>query len=301
MHDYSRIACLLVASPERPFAARAWLDEQLRAHWGCVWEPGTKREPQLNDPAQRSWVVGSVVGGETLLQTRPIVRDPGVAFIDDFLRAPSHCTVAGYRAHQANNGIRSVAPARYARWACVCLADEVTQRWQEQPQLRSDLCATIPDFIVRHFGTPSDEEVLFMTYLAELHERTGLSPTRVTLELSLDAMLAVDLKLQASLGIVPQLDLWIVDGKAMQALHRGSQVALVKGPRVETPAVQAIGLRAKQSAPALLLSTAATRGVGGTLVPQGVFGIEAKDPSRLVTRLASPSSSVPASGATDAR
>ena len=166
MHDYSRIACLLVASSERPFAARAWLDEQLRTHWGCVWEPGTERERSPNDPAQRSWVVGSVVGGEPLLQTRPIVRDPSVAFLDDFLRAPSQSTVAGYRAQLAPTGLQPVAPARYARWACICLADEITEQWKNEPAQRSSFLASLPDFIVRHFGTPSDEEMLFIAFLA---------------------------------------------------------------------------------------------------------------------------------------
>jgi hypothetical protein len=275
----------LVASPEKPFVARAWLDQKLREHWGCVWEPGTDRTPHSDDPAQRSWVVGSVVSGEPLLQTRPIVRDAKISFLDDFLRAPSQSTVAGYRAHATPAGIRPIEPARYARWACICLAESMSDFWVAHPQKRADFRNSIPDFIVRHFGTPSDEELLFMAFLAELHERTGLSQNRVTLESGLDALLAVDRTLSEHTGHKVDIDLWVVDGKSVLALHRGSTVTLIRGPQVEDNQPSKIGLRSKPYVPSLLLSTVAPNSsAAGTLAPEGVFGIAAKEPERIVTR-----------------
>ena len=84
------LAALVHAQPDG-FNEASWLGQMLAQRWTRYVPAGDGGTGSL-----RAWVVGGVQDNETLVQARPVVRDPRADFLADLLRAPTQTTLAAY-------------------------------------------------------------------------------------------------------------------------------------------------------------------------------------------------------------
>lgn len=297
-----------MATPTDPFSddreALKWLNGSFDAHWGeATAIPGqAATAPEGADPdaqalssceaetlashspraAARSWAVGSVLSGEPLLQTRPIVRDSGISFAQDLLRLSAPCTVAGYCSNldAPQAPVPAVTPARFPHWAAIISADTLLQRWRDNPEERETLKQRLPDFLDRERPGRREEELLFLSALAAFHRHANILPHRATCEDLLLALQHFDRELIEISGEDHRLELWMTDGRALYALHRGPRAILLRGPKPDRSSQHTLHHKAKETPPAVLLTT--TSQESGQTLPPGVFGVEASDPETVL-------------------
>ncbi len=98
------LAALLDAVPQRapsrgdapdPASLQGWVATQLCSLWP---QHADELRGQHDTSRIYGWAVGSVVGNETLVQSRPVVRDGAGNFLGDFLRAEARGTLAALAA-----------------------------------------------------------------------------------------------------------------------------------------------------------------------------------------------------------
>ena len=139
----------------------------------------------------RAWAVGAVADGETLVQSRPVVRGGLDDFSGDVLRPPGSASLA---VHQVRGGPsdKVLEFARFHRW--VGVAHCPTMERSETPlaaRVESQIVARLPDFLRRSLRTRSASELLLFGVLSALHRMDRLSsiPARPDeVRAALDAM-----------------------------------------------------------------------------------------------------------------
>jgi hypothetical protein len=110
--EFVSLAALVHALPEGVPDA-TWLSAALQRHWSAFSTGGV-----------RAWSVGGVQDNETLVQSRPVVRDPRADFLADLLRVPTQTTLAAYAASPPGHGdpdrpMPAIAMTRFQRWVGV--------------------------------------------------------------------------------------------------------------------------------------------------------------------------------------
>ena len=98
----------------------------------------------------RGWSVGAVIGNETFVQARPIVRDPKSEPVEDVLRTPAPCTIASFQAGTDDERFAesnpSIRMARFRRWVGVRAEPELDgETRRRNPRRDSGLSRTQPD------------------------------------------------------------------------------------------------------------------------------------------------------------
>ena len=104
--------------------------------------------------------VGAVIGNETCVQARPIVRDPNNEPVEDVLRTPAPCPIASFQAGTDDERFAETNPtirmARFRRWVGV----------RSEPELDADtrrrIRGEIPDFLARSQTLGNDGELVFL-------------------------------------------------------------------------------------------------------------------------------------------
>ncbi len=203
------LAALLRSQPAGPFWAREWLDSVLSRHWSGYRGPGP-----------RGWSLGSVLGNETLVQSRPTVRGANGRFLDDMLRTSAPCTISGFgwSENDSHLPIPSLALSRFRRFIG---AIDPGPHEVDQDQLAADL----PAFLLRARTDRSDRELVFLTYLKLLHARGALGSTYPEPE-QIRAALS---ELRDVVG--PELDVLLYDGRTLGVVHgRGTLLAFEPPP-----------------------------------------------------------------------
>lgn len=263
------LAALIHTQPEGPAVPTTWMEESLRAAFGPSAEP-----------ALRSWSVGGVQGTETLVQSRPVVRDPATRFVDDLLRAPSHCTIAGFLEGPADPaGLQRFGVSRFQRWIGIASEAEVAGDTPEaQATRRRRLRERLPDFLARSAVDGSDRELLFLTVLAAFAATTALGRTYADPVELRAALRSADQALESPAAI----HLMISDGRTLGVLHRGGRMIALEAP----PPARAARAVAPDRHHALLLLHAPTcesrpPPPGAEVVAEGIFTVSARHPVRI--------------------
>lgn len=216
----SYLLALLDARPSGPPWSADWLNgvlaEQLHTRIARAAEGGTTHR-------LRGWSVGSVIGNETFVQARPIVRDPNNEPIEDVLRTPAPCTIASFQAGTDDERFAETNPsirmARFRRWVGV----------RAEPELDADtrrrIQAEIPDFLGRSQTLGNDGELVFLRFLAALHAEGALGGHYA----SPDAVRRA-LKITESLLGPGPVNLMVADGRTLGVIHRGGTMLAIAPP-----------------------------------------------------------------------
>lgn len=276
-HVSVALLALLDAHPDGAVWARPWLVATLRANL-----PGY--DDQSRDLSLRGWSVGAAWGNETLVQSRPIVRNRDVDPIDDLLRTPASCVLAAFYVHSASHdglvaSSNSPALSRYRRWLGVRVGPSIPA-----PRAAA-LRQALPGFLERHQTDRSDGELVFLSFLAQLHELDGLRKTYAPPELIRRALEATAQRLE----LEPPNNLMVSDGRTFAMMHQGGALTSFEPPHASAPTRFRMNGQATDGRRTnlLLLTPQAlehtphyqhTPMQGGERVAEGVFSIEARSP-----------------------
>jgi hypothetical protein len=270
------LLALLDAHPDGAVWARPWLVSTLRANL-----PGY--DDSNGDLTLRGWSVGAAWGNETLVQSRPIVRNRDIDPIDDLLRTPASCVVAAFSVHSAaRDGVVAAGPSpalsRYRRWLGVRVGAPLPAA--QAAALRTEL----PSFLERHQTDRSDGELVFLSFLAQLHALEGLGKSYDPPELIRKALTLTMRRLE----LEPPHNLMVSDGRTFAMMHQGGALSSFEPPQEGAPARFRVAGQAGDGRRTnlLLLTPDAyehTPRQGGERVAEGVFTIDARTP-RIIER-----------------
>jgi len=257
------LAALIQLQPQASGALAAWVEGAFDALLGPPEEHLT-----------RGWSVGGVHGAETLVQSRPFVRDPTIRLADDLLRAPSHCTLAVYSRQQGEHGaLARAGVTRFQRWIGVAAEAELPAPTPAaRDQLRRDLTADLPGYLARSRVDGGDRELLVLAALARLDPASALGKAYIDPSELRRALQALDQRL----GLPPQIHLMISDGRTLGVLHRGGQ-ALAMQPSILRPA-RALADTKPQPIALLLAVNIDAAPDGSEEVGEGVLTLSARPP-----------------------
>lgn len=240
--------------------------------------------------AVRAWSVGGVQGGETLVQSRPVVRDRRAEFVADFLRAPSQTTLAAHAVvTPPGHGAEDIpAPrlglARFQRWLGVRAESALSADEAEAAALREQLRSSLPDFLQRALSHTGDRELTVFGFLGALHRSGDLNKPYVTPPQIRAALSALD----ALLGHPPRLNLFVCDGRTVGVIHRGGRLLMIDAP-APAGSIRAIALAPAQRIHASLLlhdddgatAVPAVEGAEVRRVHEGIFTLSARAPGQV--------------------
>ena len=270
------LCALLDPSSDGPAWARPWVDKVLHTHViERMPEPASARGPTRG---LRGWSVGAVVGNETLVQSRPIVRGRDADPLDDLLRTPTRCVIAAFVPQRAASDVALPPPpriSRFRRWIGVraegVLSDDA----------RDDLVRRLPSFLERSRTDRTDGELVFLTFLAHLQQAGGLGAAYDPPERIREALVALDEQLESH---APH-NAMVSDGRTFGMLHRGGTLLMFEPPDdLPRPQVRLTSSEAQRAS--LLLyspdSAPAEPIPGAERIADGMFTIETRAPRNLV-------------------
>ncbi len=218
----------LAALVRARFATPFWAPEFVAQVLEACWAPCVDRT--------RGWSVGCVLGTETLVQSRPMIREPDGRFVEDFLRTPAPCTLAAYVCDRDESQPPAPLVHRVGRWigTAICGAEIDAEA----------IVADLPDFIQRERRTREPDEALFLAFLGALHAQGGLRSAYATDEQLSAALVA----LRERVGDAH--DLLVHDGRHLGIQNGRGRLAVFRAPPEP-------GRRARDDAPpaAALLTT----------------------------------------------
>ena len=263
------LAALLDARPNRPFWGRAWVEQVLTKHL-----PGFDADPSGDELC--GWSVGAALDNETLVQSRPILRDRADP-VEDLLRTPAGCIVAAFASRAPNmlvsDTASSIRVARYRRWMGVRNGDDLTS------DQRSASRADLPDFLARAAGS-SDTEIVFLRYLAALHELGALGKAYAPHDAIRAALRAVGERFPDG-----PANLFVSDGRTLGILHRGGTLLAFEPPKDVRPSRSWRVDTGEPSAPAMLFLWKAgpppDAPDGAERISEGVLTVPVAKPSLL--------------------
>ncbi len=197
----------LAALVRARFAAPFWSPEFVAEVLEACWPPCAG--------ATRGWSVGCVLGNETLVQSRPMIRSADGRFVEDFLRTPAPATLAAYVCDRDESGPPAPLVHRLGRWIGAAIPTE---------PLPGDLAETWPDFVRRERRTGKGDEALFLTFVAALHGAGGLR-----------AAYAADEQIERALAAVRETagaghDLLLHDGRTLVLVNGRGRLAVFRAP-----------------------------------------------------------------------
>jgi hypothetical protein len=270
------LAALVHAHPEG-FNEASWLGQMLAQHWSIHVAPGDAAAGRV-----RAWSVGGVQDNETLVQARPVVRDPRADFLTDLLRAPTHTTLAAYAAVPAGPPGRGdsespppLAMTRFQRWIGVHAEPQLLGgRDADADATRARLRAALPEFLVRSSGGQTGErDLVVLTFLSELHAAGELGKAYAPPAAIRRALHALDERL----GHPARFNLMVSDGRTVGVLHRGGQLVSLTPPPPPRPA-RAISQPHQRPTANLLLFDPSPAATSDAAVPEGVFTVHVRQP-----------------------
>jgi hypothetical protein len=271
------LAALVHAQPEG-FNEASWLGQMLAQHWSVHLAPGEAATGRV-----RAWSVGGVQDNETLVQARPVVRDPRADFLADLLRAPTHTTLAAYAAMPLTTAGRAdnespppLAMTRFQRWIGVHAESQLLGGSDDAATAsRARLRGALPEFLVRSGGAQAGErELVVLTFLAELHAAGELGKAYAAPAAVRKALHVLDERL----GHPARFNLMVSDGRTVGVLHRGGQLVSLTPPPPPRPA-RAISQPHPRPTANLLLFDPNPAAASEAAVPEGVFTVHVRQPA----------------------
>ncbi|RMG99385.1 MAG: hypothetical protein D6705_03330 [Deltaproteobacteria bacterium] len=201
---HTSLAALVRARFSAPFWSPEFVSEVLEA----CWAPCGDRT--------RGWSVGCVLGTETLVQTRPMIRSKDGRFLEDFLRTPAPCTIASYACDRDATQPPAPLVHRVGRWigAAVC----------DGPVDVEAIVADLPDFLRRERRTREPDEAIFLAFLGALYGEGGLRGAYAT-----------EAELAGALGRVRKAvgeahDLLVHDGRSVGIVNGRGRLSVFRAP-----------------------------------------------------------------------
>lgn len=272
------LLALVHANPDGPAVEPEWLDTALRGTWDSY------RIPRGDDGPLRAWSVGGVQNGDTLVQSRPVVRDGRADFVADFLRATSQTTIASYYAgpeDQDPDDMTSprLGVARFQRWVGTRAEGELGADEQAASAVRERIQGFLPDFLVRSLTHAGDRELAIFGFLAALHLQGDLAKPFVAAPAVRRALGTLD----ELLGHPARANIVVCDGRTLGVLHRGGRLLQVDGPQ-PARAVRAIAQPARTQASLLVFDPAGGEVPAGSparRLAEGIFTFHVRQPSQL--------------------
>lgn len=257
--EFVSLAALVHALPEGVLDA-TWLSAALQRNWSGF------------TGAVRAWSVGGVQDNETLVQSRPVVRDPKADFLADLMRVPTQTTLAAHAAVSGpNHPLPALAMTRFQRWVGVRAEAAL------EPEARAALTADLPDFLLRSGGgKPSDRDLVIFGFLARLHADNSLGKAYAAPEQIRRALTALDDRL----GRPDTINLMVCDGRTVGVLHRGGRFVALEPPPQARPRAIA-GIQPKALAAVLLHDPTPTTDPTDPVIPPGVFTTSTRHPGHL--------------------
>ena len=278
--NYLSLAALVHIYRDGPQVPGAWLRTTLSEHLGGYHHD--------NPAAQtRAWAVGGVLGTESLVQMRPVVRDPQGRFTDDFLRAPCQCTIGGFIASGPARPPR-FGVTRFQRWIALVGNPGLNPAIDDDPTLhgalREELHRGLSPLFRRSLRDGSDRELLGMAVIAKLHAATSASKTYAPPALLREALRSLD----ATLDKPGALHVMVSDGRSVGILHRGGQARMITPPPADgrRPLIDPGSAETTAHAALVLLSppgmtTPSGADSGHTAITDEVFTLCARHPVRI--------------------
>ena len=248
-----------------------WLGEALTEHWVGY------RGPRDDDAGWvRAWSVGGVQNGETLVQSRPVVRESRADFVADFIRATSQTTLAAFHAgHDESAPLPRLGVARFQRWIGVRAEGDLGVDDDAAIATRRRLLAALPDFLTRSLVQQSDRELSVYGFFAALHAQGDLGKPYVTPAQLRQALAALD----DLLGRPQRVNVVVTDGRTVGVLHRGGRLLLVEPP-APTRGVRAIAATPPRTAALLVYDPEAGEpAAGARRLAEGIFTVHVRQPA----------------------
>lgn len=267
------LVALVHAHPEG-FREASWLGQVFAEQWPPYVPPGDAATGRV-----RAWIVGGVQDNETLVQSRPVVRDPRADFIADLLRAPTQTTLAAYASTPPASSESALPPSlamvRFQRW--IGVHAEGTLPGPEPEALRARLRGLLPDFLIRSGGPVGDRELLVLSFLAILHAAGELGKPYASPAAIRRGLLTLDERL----GHPATCNLMVSDGRSLGVLHRGGTLVSLTPPPPPRPARAISQPHLRPTANLLLLDPSPPAADPGTRVADGVFTVHVRQPAVL--------------------
>lgn len=279
-HVAAVLLALLDAHPDGAAWARPWLAQTLRANlpgYAMAQAVAQAGDDADADVTLRGWSVGAAWGNETLVQSRPIVRNRDVDPLDDLLRTPASCVLAAFNVHSATRDGLVVRPtpalSRFRRWLGVRVGAALPA--EHAASLRKDL----PGFLDRHQVDRSDGELVFLSFLATLHALGGLRKTYTPPELIREALEAAAQRLELDAAH----NFMVSDGRTFAMVHRGGALLSFEPPPAAAPARFRVTGQGREGPRTNLLLHSPQAPVtapqqGGERVAEGVLSIDVRSP-----------------------
>lgn len=264
------LAALLDARPSAPFWGRAWVDELFA------------RQLAADDEHVRllGWSVGTVIGPESLVQSRPMIRGPDVEPVTDLLRTPAPCTIAVLVRGTDDETAQTrelIGVGRYRRWVSVQAAAPFSI------ELRRELRDALPDFLARDSRRHSDPQLVLLSLLAEVHASGHLGQSLAPPDAIRQAVGALRKRLA---GI--EIELFVTDGRTLGVLHGdGTLLAFEPPPDVRPARRMRVADDGTETVPASLLFWSgepppAEPVAGAERIAPGVISVQGVRPNQLV-------------------
>lgn len=268
------LAALLDARPNAPFWGRAWVEDVF----------ARRLDGYRTDSARRllGWSVGTVIGPESLVQSRPIVRGPGVDPVEDLLRTPAPCTIAVLCSGEAVEAAKArelIGVGRFRRWVSAQAGPELPR------ELRRALRDTLPDFLARDSRRHSDAQLVLLSLLAELHARGQLNQTLAPPEVIRAGLHGLRQRFGDLCGD-QGLELFVTDGRTLGILHGRGTLLAFEPPPEQRPARRIRLSDGSETTPASLIlwsdSPAPDQPVAGAeRIAPGVLSVQGMQPTLL--------------------
>lgn len=269
------LAALVHARPEG-FSEASWLGQALTQGWSLYVAPGEPATGRV-----RAWCVGGVQDNETLVQARPVVRDPRADFMADMLRAPTQTILAAHAAlpvgQPESDGPPAVAMTRFQRWIGVRAEGSLlgADRSDAADEVRAALRGALPDFLIRSGGLTGDRELVVLSFLAALHAAGELGKAYATPATIRKALRGLDERL----GRPARLNLMVSDGRTVGVLHRGGRIISQQPPPPARPARAISQPHQRPNASLLLFDPQPVGDVDpAAVLAEGVFTVHVRQP-----------------------
>jgi len=218
--NYLSLMALVHLFKDGPQVPGEWIETTLCEHLGGYYAAS---DPT---PRTRAWAVGGVLGRESLVQMRPVVRGESASFTDDFLRAPCQCTIAGFVAAGGASQPPRFGISRFQRWIALTGNQAILPDPEANASLHRRLREDLPPFIRRTLRDRSDRELLGMSVIASLHAATASSKTYAEPHDFREALRQLD----AAIGRPETVDVMVSDGRTVGILHRGGEAYVIEPP-----------------------------------------------------------------------
>ena len=266
---------LLDARTDRPFWGRRWLAEVMGEHVAGL---GAAGQSTPGTDAMLGWSVVSVLGSQTLVQSRPVLRNADLDPLDDFLRAEAACTIGAY-----NTGIKDEAAprdvVRTARFRRFVAAAAGVSLGEERRRAVLDL---LPPFLRRDAYGKTDTDLLLLRVLARLHEQGDFTQALPDPEAVRAAMTSLRPLIQTD----GPFAIFLGSARTVAVMHEGGSLFAFEPPEAIRPTTRRFSNRGQEGSPAsVLLWTAApdppTPIAGAERITAGIVSAETQTPTAI--------------------